>query len=72
VTMHRRTPEGTRRVASWPRLEPGPLTLHVDPRPDDGDVTEWSIWGEKGLVGVEVLAPLVTRLEVGQAAASRQ
>lgn len=74
VTMHRLTPNGLQRVASWQRLEPGPLTLHVDPRPDDGDVTEWSIWGDKGLVGVEVLAPLVTRLEVevDQAAASRQ
>jgi LmbE family N-acetylglucosaminyl deacetylase len=72
VTMHRLTPDGRRRVASWPRLEPGPLTLRVDPRPDDGDVTEWTLWGRKGLVGVEVLAPLVARVDVelGQASAT--
>ena len=62
VTLARLMPGGAQQVAVWPVTEVGPFTLEVEPRPDDGDVTEWSLRGPSGLVGLEVLAPRVTHV----------
>lgn len=65
VTLRRDSPAGPVALASWRVSEPGPFVLRVEPRPDDGDVAEWSVWGPRGLVGLQVLSPLVTRVDLG-------
>lgn len=50
-------------LGSWFRTASGPLTLRIEARPDDGDVSEWSIVGPEGLIGLRVVSPMVTAVE---------
>jgi LmbE family N-acetylglucosaminyl deacetylase len=50
-------------LGSWFRSTPGPLTLRIEARPDDGDVSEWSVLGPEGLIGLRVVSPMVTGVE---------
>jgi LmbE family N-acetylglucosaminyl deacetylase len=55
------------RLASWshPEGDFSQLRLRVDPRPDDGDVSEWSLWGPDGFVGEAVISPAHQRISTG-------
>lgn len=66
VTLNRVEGWNRRRIGRWPRpyTESTTLRLRVDPRPDDGDVAEWSIWGDEGFIGQAVMTPAEVRVEV--------
>jgi LmbE family N-acetylglucosaminyl deacetylase len=50
-------------LGSWVRTSRGPLRLRIEARRDDGDVSEWSIVGPEGLIGLRVVSPMVTAVE---------
>lgn len=66
ITLNRVEGWNRRRVGTWPRpyTESTTLRLRVDPRPDDGDVSEWSWWGDEGFIGQAVVSPAELRVEV--------
>jgi LmbE family N-acetylglucosaminyl deacetylase len=66
ITLNRVEGPNRRRIATWPRpyTESTTLQLRVDPRPDDGEVSEWSVWGEEGFIGqAVVLMPAKLKVE---------
>lgn len=73
ATLSRHTPDGLVTLASWALAEPGPFTLLVEGRPEDGEVSEWSLVGPHGLIGLHVCPVLVTHLRAtGEVRASEK
>ncbi len=65
ITLNRIEGWHRRRIGMWPRpfTESTTLRLRVDPRPDDGDVSEWSLWGDEGFIGQVILSPAEVKVE---------
>lgn len=64
VTLRRFGHSGNYRLRNW-NLPPGPIgpvSLRIDARPDDGDITEWSLFTGEGLLGQAVFAHALKRV----------
>jgi LmbE family N-acetylglucosaminyl deacetylase len=72
-TLWRVDPDGDRtRVGRWGSPGEGPRTIRFDPRPEDGDVTEWSLFGPEGLVGGQVVPHVLLGVSDAQAGLAPQ